>query len=55
MRFESMDSKGEMNKHAEIAASSPLCPAMRSELHFSLGSSLDLVLTVGARPHLDSA
>lgn len=28
---------------------------MRSELHFSLGSSLDFAITVRARPHLDSA
>lgn len=54
MRFESTGSKGETNKHAEIAASPPLCLTMRSELHFSLSSSLDLVITAGARPHLDA-
>lgn len=54
MRFGSTGSKGETNKHAEIAASPPLCLTMRSELHFSLGSSLDLAITAGARPQLDA-
>lgn len=54
MRFESTGSKGKTNKHAEIAASPPLCLTMQSELHFSLGSSLDLLITVGARPNLDA-
>lgn len=35
-----------------LAASSPLCPAMRSELHFSPGSSLDLAITVESQAAL---
>lgn len=45
---------GERNKYAGLAASPPLCLAMRTELHFSLGSSLDLGITVEARQPLDS-
>lgn len=45
---------GERNKHRGLAASSPLRLAIRHELHFSLGSSLDLVITAEARQHLDS-
>lgn len=37
---------GEGNQYSGLAASPPLCLAMRTELHFSLGSSLDLVITV---------
>lgn len=56
MRFESTGFCffGERNKYTGLAASPPLCLASRAELHFSLGSSLDLVITAEARQHLDS-
>lgn len=40
---------GERNKYTGLAASPPLCLAIRPELHFSLGSSLDLVISAEAR------
>lgn len=45
---------GERNKYTELGASTPLCLAIRPEFLFSLGSSLDLVITAEASQHLDS-
>lgn len=45
---------GERNKYTGHGASTPLCLAIRPEFLFSLGSSLDLVITAEASQHLDS-